>query len=265
MATLQLGPDTIGYDIVGEPAGRPVVLLYHGTTQDRAAWDFVLAALPEGHGLAFVRVEFPGAGESSMPTGPLTVDQLVDGGVAVMDHLGHDRFHVAGYSLGAVAALATAARAASHVQTVTSLCGWALSDPRMVFTFDLWKRLIAADREVFVRYAVADGFTAPAIGALEPMLGEVIALGVASIQPGSDAQLDLDMSLDITGLLGEITAPALIIGAEDDRWVDVSHSRSLAEVIPGARLEVLPAGHVVIQELPADVARLLHAHVTAGG
>ncbi|MGH9269865.1 MAG: alpha/beta fold hydrolase [Ilumatobacteraceae bacterium] len=264
MATLQHGQDTIGYDVLGDPAGGgPVVLLYHGTTQDRAAWDFVLAAFPEGHDLSFVKLEFPGAGESSMPTGPLTVDQLVDGGLAVMGHLGVDAFHVAGYSLGAVAALATAALATPQVRTVTSLCGWALSDARMVFTFDLWKRLIAADPELFVRYAVADGFSAPAIGALEPAMADVIGLGIASIQPGSAAQLDLDMTLDITSLLGQISSPALIIGAEDDRWVDVSHSRSLAEAIPGARLEVLPAGHVVIQELPADVARLLHAHVTA--
>lgn len=262
MATLQLDQDIVGYDTVGDGNG-PVVLLYHGTTQDRAAWDFVLAALPEDHGLSFVKVEFPGSGESSLPPGPLTVDQLVDGGLAVMDHLGHDSFHVAGYSLGAVAAIATAARGGTRVLTATSLCGWALSDPRMVFTFDLWKRLIDTDRELFVRYAVADGFTAPAIGALEPMLGEVIALGVASIAPGSAAQLDLDIALDITGLLGDITAPMLIIGAEDDRWVDVSHSRSLAEATSGARLEILPAGHIVIQELPADVARLLHAHVTS--
>ena len=263
MATLQHGRDTIGYDVVGDPAaGGRVVLLYHGTTQDRAAWDFVLAALPEGHDLSFVKVEFPGSGESSMPTGPLTVDQLVDGGLAVMGQLGIDAFHVAGYSLGAVAALATAARARPRSRR-SRLCGWALSDARMIFTFDLWKRLLAADPELFMRYAVADGFTAPAIGALEPAMADVIGLGVASIQPGSAAQLDLDMTLDITPLLGQIGAPALIIGAEDDRWVDVSHSRSLAEAIPGARLEVLPAGHVVIQELPADVARLLHAHVTA--
>ena len=37
----------------------------------------------------------------------------------------------------------------------------------------------------------------------------------------------------------------------------MSHSRALAAAIPDARLEVLPAGHIVIQELAGDVARLL--------
>ena len=68
-------------------------------------------------------------------------------------------------------------------------------------------------------------------------------------------------SLDIAPVLGSITAPTLVIGAEDDRWVDVSHSQSLAAAIPNAQLEVLPAGHIVIQELAGDVARLLHGHV----
>ena len=133
----------------------------------------------------------------------------------------------------------------------------------MIFTFDLWKRLIAVDTALFMRYAVADGFTPGAIGALWDSLDEVVALGATAIAPGSAAQLDLDIALDITPLLGSITAPTLVIGAEDDRWVDVSHSRSLAAAIPSAQLGVLPAGHIVIQELAGDVARLLHGHIAA--
>ena len=95
------------------------------------------------------------------------------------------------------------------------------------------------------------------------MLEDVVALGATAIAPGSAAQLDLDIALDITPLLGSITAPTLVIGAEDDRWVDVSHSRALADGDPDSRLEVLPAGHIVIQELAGDVARLLHGQVDA--
>src|SRR6188768_4367588 len=104
MATLEHGPATIGYATVG--TGTPM-LLFHGTTMDRTAWDLVRAEMPDVY--EFVMVEFPGSGESSMPDAPLTIDGLVEQAVAVMDHLGHDRFHVAGYSLGAVVALATAA------------------------------------------------------------------------------------------------------------------------------------------------------------
>lgn len=258
MATLALAGTTVGYAVEG--SGSPL-LLFHGTTMSRTAWDMVRAAMPAEY--EYVMVEFPGSGESSMPHDPITVDDLVAQALAVMDHLGHRRFHVAGYSLGAVAALATAATVPDRVVSATSLCGWATTDARMRLTFGLWRRLIATSPELFMRYAVADGFTAGMIGMLEPMLDGVIAQGAASIAPGSDAHLDLDERVDIAGVLASITAPTLVIAGAEDRWVDVSHSRAVAAAVGGSRLEVLPFGHLVIQEGAAAVAELLHAHVSA--
>jgi predicted alpha/beta-fold hydrolase len=86
----------------GPEDGTPL-LLFHGTTMDRTAWDMVRPAMTGTY--RFVMVEFPGSGESSMPSESLTVAGLATDGLAVLDHLGIDRFHVAGYSLGAVVAL----------------------------------------------------------------------------------------------------------------------------------------------------------------
>lgn len=250
-------PVVVGYGDDG--TGTPV-LLFHGTTMDRTAWDMVRAEVPGDH--RWISVEFPGSGESSMPSGPLEVDDLVSQALAVVDHLGVDRFHVAGYSLGAVAALATAAAVPARVITCTSLSGWATTDARMRFTFGLWRRLIATSPELFMRYAVADGFTAGAIAALEPMLEGVVAMGAGSIAPGSDAHLDLDERVDIAASLASITAPTLVIGGVEDRWVDITHSRAVAAAVAGARLEEVPFGHLVIQEGAAVVAALLAAHLT---
>lgn len=254
MATLEVGDQVVGYAVEG--SGATPVLLLHGTTMSRTAWDMVRASMPGDVDVTWVMVEFPGSGESSMPATALTVEALADQAAAVMAHLGHQRYHVAGYSLGAAVAAAVAARYAASVSGAVLLCGWAAADARMRVTFDLWKRLIAADPELFMRYVVADGYTAEAIAGLEPMLDAVVAMGAGTLAPGSHAHLDLDIALDITPLLGSISAPTLVIGAEHDRWVDVRHSHALAAAIPGARLEVLPAGHLVIQELAAEVARL---------
>ena len=135
----------------------------------------------------------------------------------------------------------------------------------MIFTFDLWKRLIADDPALFMRYAVADGFTPGAIGALwdrrwtrsiAPRRDRDRARFGGPARPGHRRSTSRRCS-------ARSPRPTLVIGAEDDRWVDVSHSRTLAAAIPSARLEVLPAGHIVIQELAGDVARLLHGHVDA--
>lgn len=259
MATLQVGEATVGYAVEGPADGLPV-LLYHGTTMDRSAWDMVRGAFAADQ-YRFVLVEFPGSGESSMPAEPLSVDGLVAHGVAVMDELGHDRFHVGGYSLGAVIAIATAAAVPDRVASLTSLCGWAVTDARMRHTFDLWKRLIETDKELFMRYAMADGFTLGALTLAEPMIEAMLPITAGLIQPGSSAHLDLDIIVDIGDRLPSISARTLVIGATEDRWVDITHSRELAATIAGATLVELPAGHLVIQELAVDIANLMREHI----
>lgn len=257
MATIQRDDRTIGYEVTGD--GVPV-LLYHGTTMSRTAWDMVIASCPPGY--AWIKVEFPGSGESSMPSGPIDLLQTVDDSVAVVDSLGYGDFHVAGYSLGAVAALATAARHADRVKTVTSLCGWATTDARMRLTFDLWRRLIAIDNELFMRYALADGYTGGALSMMEGMIDQVIPMAASTVAPGSDAHLELDARIDISGLVSAITCPTLILGGAEDRWVTPDHARRLSELISGASLVELPAGHLVIQELAPQVGEALVAHLS---
>ena len=247
----------IGYTVEGE--GSPI-LAFHGTTQAANAWDQVKASCSEPR--TWVVCEFPGSGDSSMPTGPIDLDEVVDGAVELMKSLGHNTFHVVGYSLGAVAALKTAARHPSQVSTVTSLCGWSQSDARMRITFDLWRRLIAIDPALFMRYAVADGYSVPTIEMLEPMIDTVASMGAITVQPGSDAHLELDLRVDIEADLDNVTCPSLILGGRDDRWVDFSKSQHLASRIAGARLVELPAGHLVIGELPGDIAREIISHTS---
>ena len=146
-----------------------------------------------------------------------------------------------------------------RVRSATLLAGWATTDARQRVTFDLWRRLIAIDKTLFMRYAVADGFTADGIAMLEPVLEAMVPMSAAAVADGSDAQLDLDIRVDIAGLLGSITAPTLVISGAEDRWVPASHGQALAAAIAGARYEELPAGHLVIQERAAEVAALLSA------
>lgn len=254
---------TVGYAVAGAPvgtAGTPI-LLYHGTTMNRSAWDFVIASMPSER--TYIQIEFPGSGESSMPTSPLSVEGLVADAVAVLDALNVGRVHVAGYSLGAVVAAGTAALVPQRVASSTLLCGWAVTDARMRLTFELWKKLIAIGPDVFMRYAMVDGFTAASLAAIEPMMEQMIAMSATAVAPGSMHHLDLDILVDISALLPRIAAPTLVISGAEDRWVDPSHGRALAEGITGASFTTLPAGHLVIQELAADVAALLHGHISA--
>lgn len=197
-----------------------------------------------------------------MPTAPIELSEIVEGAITLMDSLGFDKFHVVGYSLGAVTALKTAAMHPTKVLSVTSLCGWSQSDARMRVTFDLWRRLISIDPALFMRYAIADGYSVQTIEMLEPMIDTVASMGAVTVQPGSDAHLDLDLRVDIEDDLAHISCPCLVLGGRFDRWVDFSKSEHIASRIPGARLVDLPAGHLVIGELPADIAREIISHTS---
>lgn len=242
----------IGYSINGSGAA---ILAFHGTTQSGNAWDQVRGAATEDR--TWISFEFPGSGESSLPDKPIELLDIVDDALALMSHLGHETFHVVGYSLGAVAALQTAARAPHRVQTITSLCGWSQTDARMRMTFDLWRRLIAISPELFMRYALVDGYTPQTLEILEPIADGAVAMAATAVQPGSDAHLELDCRIDIEDQLVKISSPCLVIGGLEDRWVDISKSRHLASVIPQATLIEMPAGHLVIGEMASEIA----AHV----
>lgn len=260
MATLEIDGQLIGYSVEGD--GRPLLLL-HGTTMSRTAFDTVRAAFPAGAAYQCVMVEFPGSGESAMPSEPLSVHLLAHQAHTVMEHLGHERYHVAGYSLGAVVAAGLAGVQPQAVSSVALIAGWMVTDARQRCTFDLWKRLISTDKELFMRYAFADGLTAAGHEMMEPILDMAVAMGAATIADGSAAHLDLDAVVDISTLVSQIVAPTLIIGGAEDRWVDVSHSHALAAAIADSRLEVLPAGHLLISEQAPQIAALLHAHISA--
>lgn len=257
MATFDFRGTTIGYNVEGD--GSPI-LAFHGTTQAANAWDQVKAACSEPR--TWVVCEFPGSGESSMPQGPIDLEEIVDGAVHLMESLGFDKFHVVGYSLGAVTALKAASMHPSKVLSVTSLCGWSQSDARMRVTFDLWRRLIAIDPALFMRYAIADGYSVATIEMLEPMIDTVASMGATAVQPGSDAHLELDLRVDIEEDLERISCPSLVLGGRFDRWVDFSKSEHIARRIAGARLVELPAGHLVIGELPAEIAREIISHTS---
>src|SRR4051812_47097473 len=228
MTTTVVDGVEVGYALDG--AGDPILLI-HGTTSDRTSWEPLVPALSASHTL--VRTEFPGSGETPLTAGPLEAEDLAHQAIGVMRALGHDRYHVAGWSLGAVIAAAVGALAPDHVRSLTLVNGWATTDARMRFTFDLWRRLIAAEPEFFVRYAIADGFTLASFEAFGDGIEALVPLMTSTIAKGSDAQLELDQRLDIAALLGDITAPTLVVGGVEDRWVDIAHSRRLAEQIDG--------------------------------
>lgn len=255
MGSVRVGDVQVAYDVVGE--GEPVVLV-HGTSQSRDGWALQTPVLAER--FRVVLPEYAGSGQTTDPGGPLEVDALAAQVAAVADDLGLERYHLAGFSLGAVVAAAVAAASPDRVRSLVLLCGWATTDAQMRFQFDTWVRLLRTDAELFVRYAVMDGFTNAFFEAVGPEgIEEVVATLTPTLAPGTDRQSELDGRVDISAKLSAIRAPTLVLGGTYDRFVPVEHSRRLAEAIEGARLVEMPYGHLV----PAEGAQALNDALVA--
>ena len=258
---MQIDGQTVGYETAGD-AGTPVLLL-HGTTMSHTAFDAVRAAMPADASYQYVMMDLPGSVESSLPDGPLEIETIAAHAHALMTRLGHERYHVVGFSIGAMVAAVVAASQPKSVRSATLIAGWITADTRMKATFELWRRLIATDPKLFTRYALVDGFTAAAHERMAPFFEIAIDVASATLAPGSTAHLDLDLVVDIESYLDKVVAPTLVIGGAEDRWVDVVHSYALGQAIKGSRVEVLAAGHMMMAEQAAEVVALLHPHLSA--
>jgi pimeloyl-ACP methyl ester carboxylesterase len=235
-------------------AGDPVVLV-HGTTGSRFHWLLQTPALAAR--FRVVLPEYSGSGETTDAGGPLELDDLVTQVAGVADHLGLDRYHLAGWSLGAEVAAGVAADHPDRVRSLALVSGWIASDAHLRFQFELWQRLLAGDPETFMRFACFVGLTPGWFSDVGDDANTVVGMAAATIAPGSVRQAELDGRIDIAGRLPAITAPTLVIGGMHDRIVPVEHQRALAAAIAGARLVELDCGHLVPTERGDELAKLL--------
>jgi 3-oxoadipate enol-lactonase len=64
--------------------------------------------------------------------------------------------------------------------------------------------------------------------------------------------------MDLEPVLGRITAPTLVMAGEQDEAIPPAHGERIAELIPGARLTLVPgAAHLANVSRPDLVGRLL--------
>lgn len=69
---------------------------------------------------------------------------------------------------------------------------------------------------------------------------------------------------DSTPTLATISVPTLVLVGEEDALTPVKDSRAMADAIPGAKLEVIPAaGHLSNIERPAAFTRVLRDFVAS--
>jgi 3-oxoadipate enol-lactonase len=242
---------SIDYDVQGE---GPPLLLINGLGFGRWGWFKQIPAFTRH----FETITFDIRGERGLRNG---VAGLTGEVVALLDHLGVGKTHVLGTSLGGFVAQELALSRPDLVDRLVLVCTsyggrgpqamspGALADMMGLGTFSA---------EAAARKALAAA-TGEVYRAEKPEEFEQIVRWRLADSPSAVSyyeQAKAGARFDLSGDVGHITSPTLVIHGAEDRYVPPANARALAEAIPGAKLRLLEdAGHLVFVERFADVNR----------
>lgn len=233
--TPELAPDTTGYadvdgvhmyfETYGE--GTPLVLLHGGMMTIELNFAGLIPTLAGRHRV--IGVELQGHGRTANVDRRITPAALAGDVVGLLDHLGIERAHVLGHSMGAAAALELAVNHPDRVRSVVAASASVrpegvhpdLTDPaRMATSTRMPTQQDFADfRDAYQRLS-------PHPERFEAFLADLSASN-EDLKGWTDEQL------------AGITAPTLLVLGDRD-FTTIEHGGLMLDLIPGSQLAVLP-------------------------
>jgi 3-oxoadipate enol-lactonase len=204
-----------------------------------------------------LRYDIRGHGGSPVPPGPYSIDELGSDLVALLDRLGIERASLCGLSIGGMISMWVAAHAPERVDRLVLCCTSAHLGPR-----SSWVERAAAVRAQGVG-AIADAvlarwFTPGFAEAQSDVIERMRGILSATPREGYASCCEAIASMDLRGDIPSISAPTLVIAGAEDPATPPEHGRLIADLIPGARFEVIsPAAHLASIERPDLTAAMI--------
>jgi pimeloyl-ACP methyl ester carboxylesterase len=264
----RVGDIEICFETFGDPAD-PALLLVMGLGTQMLGWHEDFCNELAGRGFHVIRYDNRDIGRSTIlssapvPTlgqivrrdkraASYTLAEMAADGVGLLDHLGIERAHLVGVSMGGMIAQTIAARRPERVLSLTSIMSSTGSRWRgqpALRTYRQFLRPVSTDRATYIAQTAAlfDIIGSPGFDRADDDLRSLLgAMYDRGHDPGSvTRQLAAILaSGDRTAELRHITAPTLVIHGTADKLVAPSGGRATARAIPGARLLMIEGmGH----------------------
>ena len=239
------------YEVHGE--GEPLLAVM-GLGGDHTAWVLQIPEWSKTHRL--VVFDNRDVGQSSQAEGPYEVSDMAADALALADELEVDSFHLVGESLGGAIAQEIALAAPGRVRTLTLCVTYgatgAYGAQRAAVLGTIARKL---NRDEFIELLMllvySDRlFDSPefADAARQAMLDN------PHPQPTEAwiRQLEASCGHNALDRVGSLQMPVHVIGARRDIMVPPFRSEDLAAAIPGSKLTLIDAGHLVNVEAAAE-------------
>jgi 3-oxoadipate enol-lactonase/4-carboxymuconolactone decarboxylase len=246
---------------VDGPPDAPALVLGPSLGSTTAIWEPLRPALTRH--FRVVRYDLRGHGRSPVPEPPYAIDDLGADVVALLDRLEIERADYCGVSLGAMVGLWLGAHAPERVGGLVLCCTSAQLGPPERWS-DRAATVRAEGTGAVAEAVVANWFT-PAFAAREPALvADMTAMLAAQPADGYAACCGVIEHMDLRPALPAVRARTLVVCGRDDAATPPAHGVEIAQVIPGARLVMLPgAAHLAVVEQAAAIAALVLEHLGA--
>jgi pimeloyl-ACP methyl ester carboxylesterase len=204
-----------------------------------------------------------GVGESDEPEGPYAVAQMAADVVAVLDDAGIERTNLFGVSLGGYIAqelaLTYPERLAKLVLASTAP-GGPRAHPMPAAGLEAFGKYPSMEREAGLRLMVENSLGGRGVRDVPGLADEIFdyRLGHAPSLAAWQAQAYAGATFDSYDRIGAIQAPTLVVQGGADNVVDPRNAELLGELIPNARVEIVPErGHLLVWEDSERVAELV--------
>jgi pimeloyl-ACP methyl ester carboxylesterase len=252
------------YDSFGATSGEPLLLVM-GLGAQMLLWDEEFCQRLADRGHFVVRYDNRDVGLSSKfddaPLGPghaaYDISDMAADGIAVLDALGVDRAHVMGLSMGGMIVQVMAIEHPDRLLSMTSVMSRTGEDEYGRSTPEAFALLTAppaTDRESYVAAHIAGQHVwgSPAYADEGRWRASAERAFDRCFHPSGPTRqfFAIGASPPRADKLRHVTTPSLVIHGDRDNLIDISGGRRTAELIPGARFEVIEGmGHDYPPEL----------------
>ncbi len=254
-------PDGVGiaYAVVGQ--GLPLLKSpnwMHHLEYDWQSpiWSHLLRALAANHTL--VRFDQRGNGLSDWDVPEISFEAHVSDLETVADAAGFERFDLLGISQGCAISVAYAVRHPDRIRRLVLYGGFgrglkhqgsenvaqrAAAEEAMILQG--WGQNNPAFRQYFTTRFIP--------GATKEQMEWFNELQRITVSPENAVRLrQVSRDLNVVDLLGQVSAPTLVLHCRDDRIVDFNEGRRMAAMIPNARFVPLDGqNHLFLEDEPA--------------
>lgn len=250
------------YEVHGE--GFPLVCV-SGFSADHIAWISLLDSLAQKYKV--IVFDNRGAGQSDVPPGPYSIEQMSEDVYGLCHHLGVEQAIVMGNSMGGFIAQQLMRRYPHFVRASILINSTQKSRASFNLFCEAQLEVAAANAPVAscVKLVLSMLYSSDFLS-LPGKVDQLVTLRMnypyAATMEGKYAQLAAIQDFDSRSWAHEINTPTLVIGSDQDVVFDEKSIQALAQAIPNAQYYSFPrVGHLPHQEVPQAFVRVVDGFI----